>query len=614
MIDKDEGRVDFSSAARMQLATKPMLVSDRKLSYGELDIRIHKLTKLFDDAGLKEGSRVILSSHNEQYMVEWFLALLLNGITAVILDPESTLKEANGIVERADPDGIVVDKELWEKWGLESVSEGMSLAMRIASPPAVQNNLLWTLLKKKQHEDASCYPCLVDCLEGKPPRLGVSADTVAYILFTSGTTSQPKGVEISAGALHAHLRTLSQQFSYDFDTRILNVLPLSHADGLVQGPVVAYFNGASVCRPCRFSAQTMVEVLDSIYRERVTHMVAVPAMLAMMSRLGDELAELFAGNDFRFIISAAAYLEPDLWKNIESLTGRRVANIYGLTETVTGSLFNGPDDESRRIGTLGKPIDCKVRIISEDGVEVATGGSGELLIAGPHLMSGYFRDEKGSAEVMNNGWLHTGDLVSIDAEGFCHYVGRKKNIIISGGRNVIPEQVSSVLLEHPEVAEAVVIGVPEADWGEVVVACVVTEKESSVDAAQLIEFCRCSLSAYKVPHRVVIVPALQRGRTGKVKLDAVHAMLAGNDDYQVKIGSVAQRVVDVAAHIFQTTVDSLSLASNTGNTAGWDSLGHMFFMTALEAQFGISLTTRDIISINSLAAAVDIVEARQREA
>jgi len=610
MISPDK-RVNFNTIAREQHDKKALLVTDQTLAYGELELRIRKLTTLFAAAGLQEGSRVVLTSHHDQVMTEIFLALLTNGITAVIVDPDSTNIEANGIIDRAEPAGIIADKKLWTDWELEPLAEKLSFVLRIADSSVTQNTLLGKLLKRKQPADESCYPDILKSLAERQPPATVGAATTAYILFTSGTTSAPKGVEISCGALFTHLKTLSSQFSYDTNTRILNVLPLSHVDGLVQGPVVAYFNGASVYRPCRFSAQTIVETLDTIYSRRITHMVAVPTMLAMMSRLGKELREFFAGDDFRFIISAAAYLEQGLWENIEGLTRKRVVNLYGLTETVTGSLFNGPDDSTRRVGTLGKPVDCEVRLVDAEGIDAAQGESGELLIRGQHLMSGYFRDSEASAETLKDGWLYTGDLVSCDADGFYHYVGRSKNIIISGGLNIIPEQVSTVLLEHPDVAEAVVVGLPEPDWGEVAVAYVVPEKNKVVDTSDLIEFCRNSLTAYKVPHRIVRVPKLPRGRTGKVKVAEVRAFFGGEAASSCDAGSTLEGVFAVAADIFQTTINKLSRTSDTNNTAGWDSLGHMHFIAALEKKFAVMLTTRDIITINSLDQAINIIEERK---
>lgn len=600
-----ETKIVFDAIARKQKNKKAFLVTTTALSYGDVESRIRKLTTLFSNAGLQEGSRVVLCSHRDHHMVEIFLALLRNGITAIIVDPDSTGVEVKGIVARANPAGVIADEVHWRDWNLDVLLGEKVFRLWIADQSAKNNTLLGKLLKKKPSGDESSYPNIVSSLKESCSQPTVNPDTTAYILFTSGTTSAPKGVEISSGALYAHLKTLSGQFSYDSSSRILNVLPLSHVDGLVQGPVVAYFNGASVYRPCHFSAQTLVETLDTIYRQRISHMVVVPTMLAMMARLSNELGEFFADESFRCIISAAAYLEQDLWEKIEELTHKRVANVYGLTETVTGSLFNGPDDETRRIGTLGKPVDCEVRLLGTEGER------GELLIRGHHLMSGYFRDKEATAETLKEGWLHTGDLVSCDTDGFYHYVGRRKNVIICGGLNIVPEQVSTVLLEHPAVAEAVVLGMPEPDWGEIVVACVVPEKEAVIDASVLVDFCRSSLSPYKVPHRIVIVEKLPRGRTGKVNNSEVRVMLVAENSSSPATGSVLEEVLAVAANTFQSTIDKLSLRSAPDNTAGWDSLGHMQFIAALEKQFGVILTTRDIISINSLDKAIMVIEERR---
>src|SRR3989304_2239587 len=185
---------------------------------------------------------------------------------------------------------------------------------------------------------------------GPQERVGQAAD--AYIIFTSGTTSRPKGVRISHGALFFHLDTLSRQFGISQDARILNLLPLNHADGIVQGPLSAFYNRATVYRPFEFSIQRINDLLDAIYRERITHFVSVPAMLSLIHRLGPGHEAALNKGELKVVISTAPQLERGLWEGFEKRFGIMVTNVYGLSETVAGGLFSGPG-ESHRIGTVG---------------------------------------------------------------------------------------------------------------------------------------------------------------------------------------------------------------------------------------------------------------------
>ena len=179
--------------------------------------------------------------------------------------------------------------------------------------------------------------------------------------------------------------------------------------------------------------------MDSIYRDRITHMIAVPAMLSIMLRLGMDFADFLQKPRFPgFIVSCAGHLECDLWEKFELAFGVQVVNLYGLTETVTSALICGPDQDSRRLGSLGLPINCEIRIIDQNGLQAADGKCGELLVAGEQLMQAYHRDQVATDSILRNGWLHTGDLVKRHPSGHVELVGRLKNLIISGGRNISP--------------------------------------------------------------------------------------------------------------------------------------------------------------------------------
>ena len=399
---------------------------------------------------------------------------------------------------------------------------------------------------------------------------------------------------------------------------ILNTLMLSHADGMIQGPVMAFHAQATLHRPLAFAINTIEQLLDSVYQLRITHMIAVPTMLALIVRLSRNQDDAFKGGDFQLMISCGAALEAALWEAVEAKFGINLINLYGLTETVAGGVFAGATLGTRVPGSIGRPVDCELRIIDAEGQDVPQGGEGELLIRGDLLMSGYFGDEALTREAIEaDGWFHTGDIATLSSDGIYTICGRKKNIVIRGGLNIQPEEVAEVLALHPAVREALAFGLPDADWGERLVALVAAD---GVSEDELLRFCGEKIEPRKVPSRIVIAAELPKGRSGKIIIDAARALFeaacAGAGSSQpvaqpdAASADAGERLLAIAASSFRADRARLTLASVPDDVMGWDSLAHMEFIIAIEQAFGVSLTPREVISIDSLAKALALVAPR----
>ena len=459
----------------------------------------------------------------------------------------------------------------------------------------------------------SGYPALLKHLERRSDLPAEVPDsTVAYILFTSGTTSQPKGVEITHGNLFAQMATFVRHYGLSDKTNLLNILPLHHTDGLTQGVVVAFAAGASLFRPMRFRVEKIGQLLDGIYAKRITHWVTVPAVLSLMVQLDDEFADAFESPEFEFVISTAAYLDEAVWRRFESLYQVRVVNVYGLTETVCESLYCGPDDDTRRVGSVGKPVDSEARIIDAQGRDVPQGEIGELILSGDHVMKGYLDRPEDTAEVLRDGWFYSGDLARVDEDGFYFIVGRKKNLIVTAGINVYPEEVSSVLRSLPGVLDAVTLGIDDPTWGEKVVACVEPSPGSAPTGAEISEAFLQKASPHLAPREIRIVAALPRGPAGKVLIEQVRELFATPAESAVpQSGSgPEQRLLATAARVFNLPTDALSLASDTTNTAAWTSLAHVELILALESEFDLRMSPRQVMGIRSLSDVLTILDER----
>jgi len=589
---------------------KPFIISGRTLTYGILVDRIRRLTQLYRDAGLACGDRVVIATHDDIEASVLFLSLLWNGITAVNTDPDTKPHRFSNIIRVSQPRGIILDAALKDLWKPDAVD----FILEIKDEHREKGNLFNKLLRKKEGKEREdlpldSYPAILRTLEPTDSPAVIDQDLDAYILFTSGTTSDPKGVRISHKNLFSHLHTLSRQFRYTRDSRILNTLMLAHADGIIQGPVIAFFNEASLYRTMRFEIKTLGALLDSIYTHRITHFVTVPTVLSLIERLCRDKRDTFLTEDFQTIISTGAYLDARLWKSVEEYFQIRIANVYGLTETVVGGLFSGPGDNDHCIGTVGKPADCEVRIVDERGTEVRTGEPGELLMKGNHVMKGYLNAPEATARVLRDGWLSTGDIATVDEKGFYRIVGRKKNIIISGGVNIHPEEITEVLNLSPQVTDAVTFGVPDEVWGERVVSAVSLTNQGHLSEKDLISFCRTYLEETKVPDRIYVLPTLPRGPVGKVLFEKVKQVIQQidsnlNTDLQ---GDLESRIISIAAHCFNVNQSDLSIYHGPDDTTGWDSLTHLEFVAALENHFGITFSPSEIMQIGRLSDASKII-------
>lgn len=577
------------------VASRPWIVTDtREVSFQALAERIGRVAALARQRGLALGDRVVIATADDCEAALLFVAMICNGMTVVQLDPLTGAERAQSLARKADPALIIVDEALNARWDFAALERPL---IEIAKPVA-KTGLFGGL---KRARPAHGLDAVLEALAPEAPPKHIPPETLAYILFTSGTTKDPKGVCVSHRALFSHLATLSRTFGYSPESRILNTLMLSHADGMIQGPMIAFFNAASLYRPVKFEITALERLLDSVFQLRITHMIAVPTMLSLLARLSDHQEEAFAGGDFQLLVSCGAALEPALWLEFERKFAVRIINVYGLTETVVGGVFAGPGVTSDELGSIGRPIDCELKIL-DDG-----SGQGELLMRGDLLMSGYFADEAQTAEVLRDGWLHTGDIARRDDAGRYWICGRKKNIVIRGGLNIHPEEIAEALNRHAEVSEAVAFGAPDPDWGEKLFALVAS---SSADEAKLLEYCAEVLEPRKIPSRIVVVESLPKGRSGKVVLDEARALF-DRPDVQAKstagAGDAEGRLLDVAARVFKIERTKIRLTSTPKDVLGWDSLAHLDFVTALEEEFGVRLAPRQIMALTRIGKALDFV-------
>ncbi|SDM43542.1 Acyl-CoA synthetase (AMP-forming)/AMP-acid ligase II [Streptomyces sp. cf386] len=344
---------------------------------------------------------------------------------------------------------------------------------------------------------------------------------LALLIYTSGTTGVPKGVMLD----HANIDAMADMGRRALEVgpvdRCLLILPLFHVNGIVVSTLVPLLAGASVTIADRFNPQTFFDVVE---RERPTFFSAVPTIYSMLAALPDQVRP--DTSSLRFGVCGAAPASAELLTRFEARYGFPLVEGYGLSEGTCGSTIN-PVAGPRRAGTVGLPFPGQeIRIVDADGSEVPPGGDGEVVVRGPNVMRGYLGRPEETARVIVDGWLHTGDVGRLDADGYLTLVGRSKDMIIRGGENIYPKEIEDVLVGDPSVLEAAVIGVPDEKWGEVVVAYVQPRPGSTVDPSALQSLCARSLTGFKRPTAFFVVDAIAKnavGKIDKVSLRAAHA-------------------------------------------------------------------------------------------
>jgi long-chain acyl-CoA synthetase len=334
------------------------------------------------------------------------------------------------------------------------------------------------------------------------------ADDTAVILYTSGTTGRPKGAELTHGNLARNAEVMRELISVEADDVILGALPLFHSFGQTCGLNTAVATGACLALIPRFLPG---DVLDLVEHRRVTVFEGVPTMYAALLHA----AERRDASSLRVCVSGGAALPLEVLHGFEAAFGCVVLEGYGLSETSPVASFNRP--QLRKPGSIGTPVTgVEMRLLD------VTEGVGEIAIRGHNVMKGYWRDPAATrAAIDDAGWFRSGDLARVDEDGCYFIVDRKKELIIRGGYNVYPREIEEVIYEHPAVREAAVIGIPHPELGEEVGAAVALKLGADTDEADLREFVRSQVAAYKYPRHVWFVDELPKGATGKILKRAI---------------------------------------------------------------------------------------------
>jgi malonyl-CoA/methylmalonyl-CoA synthetase len=463
---------DLSLAGRCDTPALEFIACDGRResrTFGEIDNSSNRLARALAERGFCAGDRLCVHLANCVEMIELFLACVKLGVIFVPINILYKDREIEHIVSDAQPKATIAVGEL-----------------------------------RKLVRDAATF-------DGQE-RIAVSidGDAPAAIVYTSGTTGASKGAVLTHNNFAANALNLITCWQITSTDRLLLPLPLFHVHGLGNGLHSWLISGCRLCLLERFEHQKAAAILTEF---RPTLFFGVPTIYVRLLETPPNAArEIGAG--MRLFVSGSAPLAAQVLEDFRALFGHTILERYGMSETLMN--LSNPYTGERRAGTVGFPLPgVSARLVNEEGRPAADGETGEIHLRGPNVFAGYWNRPDATREAFTDGWFRTGDLAVRSADGYYTLVGRRSDVIISGGFNIYPREIEEFLTEQPEVAEAAVVGLADTLRGEVPVAYVVTQ--SSVDFRELEDRCRAALASFKVPRAFIAVGKLPRNAMGKIQ-------------------------------------------------------------------------------------------------
>ena len=464
-------------------------LDDAELSYAQLDGASAHIAGLLAQRGVSRGDRVGIMLPNVPHFAVCYYGVLRAGAVVVPM---------NVLLKRREVAFYLQDSGAKLVFAWHGFAEDVVAGAQEAGAECV-------LVTPGEFEH------LVGSAEPRVEVAGADDSDTAVILYTSGTTGTPKGAELTHRNLLANAEISRGLFGLGPEAVTLGALPLFHSFGQTCGLNATIAGGGTLTLIPRFDPGKALEIIE---RDRVNVFEGVPTMYGAILHCPDR--DRFDASTLEVCASGGSAMPVELMRAFEQALGCKVLEGYGLSETSPVASFNHPDRE-RKPGSIGTPVDgVQMKVVDDADQEVPQGEVGEIVIRGHNVMKGYWGRPDATAEAIRGGWFHSGDMATVDEDGYFFIVDRKKYMIILGGYNVYPREVEEVLYEHPAVREAAVIGLPDDEYGEEVGAAVTLKDGASATPAELRDFVKGQVAAYKYPRYVWLVDELPKGPTGKI--------------------------------------------------------------------------------------------------
>lgn len=491
-IDSLRGLIEARAGATPE---KPFLFSEpdgRRFTYAEFDGAVNRAAVMLASHGIGKGDVVsLLMPNSAEYIIAYFACWKLGALAGPV---NSLLKETETafVMNNSEAKAILVHSEFLAR--VENIRAGL---------PQLQSVITFDdeAQATREFKDAGL------------PTVELSKDDDAIIIYTSGTTGKPKGCLLTHCNVIANARQISEWLPFTHNDRLLTIMPLFHMNAVSVTTMAALYAGGSTVISPKFSAKRFWNTVSDY---GITSFGSVATMLSiLLNNYPDGVPEGLQTAQLRFAMCGSAPVPSEVMKKFEEIFNCPVVEGYGLSESTCRSTFN-PPDERRRPGSCGLPIGNEMKVFDDDDNEVSAGELGEIVLRGENILKGYYKNPEATAIAFRNGWFHTGDVGYRDSEGYFFIVDRKSDMIIRGGENIYPREIDEVLYQHPTVAAAATIGIPDPLYGEEVAAFVVLKDGLKVSEEELISYCTERLADYKCPKSIRIVKDIPKGPTGKL--------------------------------------------------------------------------------------------------
>ena len=489
--------IDFVKERAKEFGSKVFLwEKETSFTYKEFDLVTDRMAAALQSLGMKKGDHAAVLFPNSIDTLLCYFSIIKAGGTAIPINPLYTPREIAFILNDSEA------RFLLAAGHFQKVIEGIQ-----SQVPSL------TLAIFRGEEDTS----ILKAVERRAPSghslrpIDLSSKDNAIIFYTSGTQGQPKGVMLTHGNFTFSGPNIARAYGLQEDDITMAVLPLVHVFAVASPVFGSLSSGGTVVILERFRAEAVLQAFENY---RITWFPGVPTMFNYLYQAYERGASNISS--IRMGLSGGASLSVELLKNWERQFKAQILEVYGLTES-TGLVTANPVQGIRKVGSIGLPVfGVQTRLIDQEGMDVTRGEVGELIFKGPNATQGYWKLPEQTAESIRDGWVYTGDLARQDEQGYFYIVGRKKDLIITGGYNVYPREIEEVLYAHPAVYEAAVIGVPDEVKGEIPKAFITLKPGQQTSEGEIIEFCKANLAPYKIPRRVEIRSELPKSSTGKI--------------------------------------------------------------------------------------------------
>jgi len=477
-----------------------IVLGSRRVSYRELDENSNRIANALINLGTKKGDHVaILMSRTPEWVINCF-GVLKAGAAAVLLDAGAKAPELEPQLRESDSRILITEERF-----------SPMLSSILPNVP---------LLKQILEVGTAHYNEMVANSSPASPSVDIKGEDKAILFYTLGVLGKNKGVVHSHSSFLSILPIVVEKFELERDDVVLGLLPFNYLLGFGLVVLMPIKRGCTIAILPHFSSKS---ILDTIQREKATMLIGVPASFNAMAMIDEETMKSYDFSSLREVLCAGAKSSGFLLDMLEKKFHLTACEIYGLTELIIVTIGAIRD---RRLGTAGKPL-AELKVLDKNGKEVPRGTTGEAVARAPWMMKEYYKSPELTAQVLKDGWFHTGDLVRLDEDGYLEFIEKTSSIIVpSGGVKILPAAVEEVLLKHPAVAETVCVGVLDDYKGQIPTAFIVLKEGQSASVEEIRDFCRQSLSDYKVPKQIKFVDSLPRTESGQID----HSLLSGRKE------------------------------------------------------------------------------------